>query len=183
MLKEGKSFMTKISSLFVLWLVFGSASVWAGENFDINSLFPLKNSYSELDHFLRDGALKVGASKTVTVYANRANNHTGIYISLGMRFKFTVGSPEWNNGSKETTAAGYDSPSPRRHPGAKLMELVADITATNGGSYIGEYAHIGMGDSSWRAEGTGYLNAFANDCLPCYDDNSRVVTLTIKRLE
>jgi hypothetical protein len=183
-MKARKSLVMKISSWVVSWLVIGSITVLAGEVFQINSLWPMKNSHSRSNHFPGDGRLKPGESKTVTVYANKAWNRTNIWVSEGMKYKFTVGSPEWNNGTKETTAAGYDSSSPRRHPDAKLMELVADLSLTEGGSaYTGMYVRIGMGRSSWTPPISGWLVAFANDCEPCYGDNSRVVTLTIKRIE
>lgn len=174
MLKNAVGSMAKLSTVFGVWLLVGSAAALATEVFE----------YPEPSAFSSEGGLAPGESKTVTVRANTPNNRTDIYVSYGMKYKFTVSSPEWNNGSKETTAAGYESASLRRHPDAKLMELVADVTNDrNATVYSGKYVRIGMGRSSWTAPISGWLFPFANDCLTCYSDNSRVVTLTIKRIE
>jgi hypothetical protein len=180
MLKVERNLMTKAAMLFVLVFVIGTVSLFAGD-------YSPGSTNQFLANYFADG-LSVGESKTVTVHANKMLNPTAIYISYGMKYKFTVASPEWNNGSRETTAAGYDSSSLRRHPDAKLMELVADLTLDNAGlSYTGKYVRIGMGKSSWTATGSGWLSPFANDCddiyLHCYADNSRIVELTIKRVE
>jgi hypothetical protein len=41
---------------------------------------------------------------------------------------------------------------------------------------------IGLG-RSWVATQSGYLVAYANDCMPCYENHSRVITLTVKRTQ
>jgi hypothetical protein len=42
---------------------------------------------------------------------------------------------------------------------------------------------IGTGRDSWKPLRSGWIAVYANDCWGCYGDNSRVVTLTVKRIE
>ena len=143
---------------------------------------------------LAQDALSLNESKTMTVYAKAAVNASGIKLVAGKKYRFTVGSPEWNNGSRETTAAGYSDSSPsRRWPDYKMMELVGEIFNDDGTS-TGKHFRIGMG-REYTAAATGELVTAANECqvtivflksvmMPhCYVDNSRVVTLTVKRIE
>jgi hypothetical protein len=139
-------------------------------------------------------ALSLNESKTVTVYASKPFNKAGIKLVAGKKYRFTVASPEWNNGSRETTAAGYTDSNPyKRWDEYKLMELIGEIYNDNG-SFTGTKFRIGMG-RDYTAAATGVLVTAANDCrvivfyfdsttVPlCYVDNSRVVTLTVKRIE
>jgi len=140
--------------------------------------------------------LAVNESKTVTVRANEPSNDSNIYLSKGQKYKFTVGSPAWNNGSKETDAGGYTCSGDylcetRRHPDYKLMALVGEIHAPKtiahpwdmGVIYTGYKFLIGLGRATYTVPVSGWLVTFANDCLACYVDNSRVVTLTVTRIE
>lgn len=144
---------------------------------------------------LRAQSLSLNESKTVTVHANAPWNWAHIRLVKGQRYRFSVASPGWNNGSYETTAAGYDEPitaALRRHQGYRLMELVGEIFGSdnNVATYSGTAFRIGMG-REYTASKTGFLVTLANDCgigagyaaPACYLDNSRVVTLTIKRIE
>jgi hypothetical protein len=131
--------------------------------------------------------LSVGASKTVTVSASDAYNLTGIFVRQGQKYTFSTSSPGWNNGSKETTCNGYDGipvidlP---RHLDIKMMALVGEIfTMNNESSYTGSYFKIGCGPVTLTMPKTGYLVCFANDMILAYGDNSRVVTLTVKRTQ
>jgi len=139
--------------------------------------------------------LKLNEYVTVTVYASKPWNWSHIKLVKDQRYKFTVASPEWNNGSRETTAAGYEDGLPtltRRHQGHKLMALIGEIYGSDNDvtSYTGVGLLIGLG-REYTATRTGILVTAANDCglgasaaAPlCYADNSRVVTLTIKRIE
>jgi len=133
--------------------------------------------------------LSVGESVTKTIHADDPYNYTHIYLRKDKKYKFTVDSPAWNNGIKETDAGGYTSYEPyagtRRHTDYKMMALVGEIFSddNNKFSYTGTKFLIGLGRASYTVSKSGYLVAFANDCLACYADNSRVVTLTVKRLE
>lgn len=139
-----------------------------------------------------DDTLALNASKSVTIRANEPYNWTGVKLVSGKVYKFTVGSPEWNNGVKETDAEGYpdlQNPpwnklyGPPRFQSYNWMALVGSLyTYQDKYSYTGTSLLIAKG-RTWRATKTGYLAAFANDCKDCYEDNSRVVTLTIKRVE
>jgi hypothetical protein len=132
--------------------------------------------------------LSVGESKTVTVRAADRDTITHIYVQKDKIYKFTVASPGWNNGPIETTAAGYADTSPLavfvRHKNYNTMALVGEIWSVDDApnTYTGTAFLIGMG-RTWTASRSGFLAAIANDCptILCYSDNSRVVTLTIKR--
>jgi hypothetical protein len=132
--------------------------------------------------------LAVGESKTVTVHAADRDTMTHIFVQKDKTYKFTVGSPGWNNGPIETTAAGYPDSSPLaafvRHKNYNTMALVGEIWSVDDSpnSYTNTSFLIGMG-RTWTASRSGFLVAIANDCptILCYSDNSRVVTLTIKR--
>lgn len=70
----------------------------------------------------------------MTVKAKEPYNYTGIYLRQGQKFGFSVASPEWNNGSRETTANGYEGTlldAARRHPDLKMMALVGEIFSRN----------------------------------------------------
>lgn len=136
--------------------------------------------------------LEVGQSRTKTIRADRMFNWLHIGVYPGQKYRFTVASPEWNNGSRETTAAGYSGSSwipgiDRRFPQYRWMALVAAVYGDDEreSTYLHDSAFlIGSGRSSWTVGGgSGWLAAYANDCYACYGDNSRVVTLTIKRIE
>lgn len=132
--------------------------------------------------------LTLGESRTVTVQANEPNNFSHIYLVKGRKYRFTVGSPAWNNGAIETNAGGYSSTDSlalaRRHPDYKLMALVGEIHAfDNKVSPTAAKFLVGLGRASYTAAESGWLVTFANDCLACYGNNSRVVTLTVTRLE
>ncbi len=173
MLKAEKNLVTKMTMLFVLLFVIGASSTFAD-------------------------TLEVGESKTITIHANEPYNYTHAYLLKDKKYKFSIGSPAWNNGSHETDAAGYVSDIPqimqyRRHTDLKLMSLVGEFFSNDNSStaYAGTYFLIGLGRASYTAPKSGYLVAFANDCItnpmlylyPCYPDNSRVVELTVKRIE
>lgn len=148
----------------------------------------LAPAYISPMEFIMADTLALNASKTVTVYANKEHNWTGVKLINGQTFKFTVGSPEWNNGPVETDAEGYLMPvTPPgwvlRFPSYRLMALVGSLyTYQDKYSYTGTSFLIAKG-RTWKATKTGFVAAFANDCEGCYSDNSRVVTLTIKRVE
>lgn len=136
--------------------------------------------------------LSVGQSRTSTIRANKQFNWTNIGVFPGQKYKFTVGSLEWNNGVRETTAAGYSDNfsipgiGERRFTTYKWMALVGALYGDNEteSTYLADTAFlIGSGRSSWTVIKSGWIAAFANDCYSCYADNSRVVTLTIKRIE
>lgn len=180
MLRVKNSLVTKIAMLFVLSFAIGTTNLFAGEfNFGATPIW---------SNYLAD-TLSAGESKTVTVRANEPYNYTNIKLLEGKKYKFTVASPEWNNGTKVTTAAGYNSDASyantRRHTDYKMMALVGEIFSQNNNplAWTGKKFLIGAGRDSYTAAATGYLITFANDCLPCYADNSRVVTLTVKRTE
>jgi hypothetical protein len=143
------------------------------------------------------GALDVGQSKTVTVHAERMWNESGVFLSNGKKYKFTVASPAWNNGNRVTDAGGYSDGGSVRHSDYKRMALVGEIhnvanptVYTSATSYLGRKFLIGLGRDSYTAATSGWLVLVANDCpvvmsfsVPCYADNSRVVTLTVRRIE
>lgn len=133
-------------------------------------------------------SLMLQETRTATLEANRPYNFTGIRIEAGRDYQFTVASPAWNDGVLVTDAAGYTSAAStaqlRRHPDYKLMALVGEIFTSNSdpASSTGARFLIGLG-RSWKATHSGYLVAYANDCMVCYENNSRVVTLTVKRIQ
>jgi len=180
--------ITKISIFFILSLLIGVTNLFAGV-YGVSQIrsagaIPIWSNY------LVDETLSVNESKTKTIYANKPYNWVSVKLIEGQTYKFTVGSPEWNNSIKQTTAEGYpDSQNPpnpygpRRFPAYNWMELVGSLyTHQDKYSYTGKSFVIGMG-RTWKATKTGFVAAFANDCENCYEDNSRVVTLTIKRVE
>lgn len=132
--------------------------------------------------------LSVGQSYTWTVHANKSRNWLNLGLFPGEKYKFTVGSPEWNNGVRETTAAGYTQTTPLspKYSKYKWMALVGELYGDdeNPATLLKDTEFlIGSGRSSWVPFKSGWLVVFANDCWTCYGDNSRVVTLTVKRLE
>lgn len=165
---------------------FGSSGLTSKDVNGINSMYPVANNCPPLP-ILMPGELEVGQSKTKNVKAKEPYNYIGVYLRKGQRFEFSVASPEWNNGARETTAAGYEGgpfDSVRRHPDLKVMSLVGEIFSQNNNplAYSGTYFRIGTG-RTWTATKTGFLVAFANDCLACYGDNSRIVELKVTRIE
>lgn len=137
--------------------------------------------------------LEVNESRTFTIYANKTYNWinvgSGVDLFSGPKYRLTVGSREWNNGSRETTAAGYtDSLTllKPRFPQYKWMALVGALYTENKldrGHIADTQFLIGNGRDSWVPFRSGWIAVYANDCFGCYGDNSRVVTLTIKRTE
>lgn len=166
---------------------FGTTSVLSsGDIAGINSMYRTDQNLPLLTNLL-PGELEIGESKTKTIRAKEAYNYTGIYLRQGQKFEFTVASPEWNNGNRETTANGYEGSlmdTTRRHPDLKVMALVGEIFTqnNNSSSYTGTYFRIGT-SRTLTATKSGFLVTFANDCLACYGDNSRVVELTVRRIE
>lgn len=164
---------------------FGTSSVYsAGDIAGVNNMYPNEQNCPYING-LAPGELAVGQSRTVTIHANEVYNLTNIYMRSGQTFQFTTASPAWQNGSRNTDAGGYSSDSffdnARRRP-VKMMALVGEIFAQNspGPSAIDWYK-LGL-HRTLTLDETGYLIAFANDCLLCYGDNSGVVTLTVKRI-
>jgi hypothetical protein len=151
------------------------------------TVFVEESAYSLGNFFFMD-TLALNESKSITVRANEPYNYTGIKAIEGQRYRFTVASPAWNNGVKETDAGGYNDSGPyantRRHLDYKTMALVVEFHSQNRNpvAYMGRKMLIGLGPREWTASVTGYMVALANDCLACYADNTRVVTLTIKRI-
>lgn len=167
---------------------FGTATgLSSGDTAGINGMYPNEQGCTTFTTgTLAPGELAVGQSKTTNISANKVHDLTGIFMRANQRFYFSVTSPEWNNGSRETTAAGYDGSlfdQCRRYTDLKMMSLVGEIfEQNNASSFTGTHLGIGM-SRTWTATRTGYLVAFANDCLPFYGDNSRMVTLTVKRIQ
>ena len=161
-----------------------------GDIAGINRMYPNAQNCPTLPFTaLAPGELAVGQSKTMNIKANKAHNLTGIFMRNNQRFKFSVTSPGWNNGNRQTTAAGYNgslADGCRRHVDLRMMALVGEVFQQNNAlSYTGTHFGIGL-SQTWRATRSGFLVAFANDCLfplPFYGDNSGLVTLTVKRLE
>ncbi len=167
-------------------LFLASASSMGAANVP-HTIFASDPAYS-MSNVLFADTLALNESKTFSVRANEPYNYTGIKAIEGHKYKFTVASPGWNNGLKETDAGGYNDTGPyantRRHMDYKTMALVVEFHSSdrNPLAYIGRKMLIGLGPREWKASVTGYMVALANDCLPCYADNTRVVTLTIKRI-
>ncbi len=166
---------------------FGNASSYSNRDVaGVNTMYPTECACSTLQT-LHPNELEVGQSKTKNVKAKEAYNYMNIYIRQGQKFEFSTESPEWNNGDRETTANGYEGnvlDIGRRHADLKVMALVGEIFNENNNplAYSGTYLRIGT-SRTWTATKTGFLVTFANDCLACYGDNSRIVTLTVKRIE
>jgi hypothetical protein len=134
------------------------------------------------------GELEIGESKSFNISANKAYNFTGIYMRTGQTFSFTTASPGWNNGSTETDCNGYAGSildAARRHPDLNVMALTGELFNENNNtlSYNGHYFRIGCGPRTHTVTKSGFFVAFANDMAIAYGDNSRVVTLTIKRTQ
>lgn len=133
------------------------------------------------------GQMEVGESITVNISAGNPYDQTGIFMRSGQKFRFTTASPAWNNGNKETDCNGYEGTILdvlRRHNDLNMMVLTGEIfSEKNSTSYTGHYFRIGCGPRTHTVSKTGYLVCFANDILAGYGDNSRVVTLTVRRTE
>jgi hypothetical protein len=188
MYKPNRSlFLSKTILLLAVMAVFGSNDASANNPRTIlapDPAFSLGNS-------LFADTLAVNESKTFTIKANEPYNYTHVKIENDKTYKFTVASPAWNNGEIETDAEGYPhnkyvsmiTYSPPRHISLNFMALIGEIFNSDNSptAFSGHYVLIGLGPKTWKATKTGFLVAFANDCLHCYADNSRVVTLTVKR--
>lgn len=135
----------------------------------------------------KKGEMEIGESKTVTVSASNPYDLTGIYMRSGQTFQFTTESPGWNNGDRETDCDGYPGTmldALRRHPDLNMMVLTGELfKENNSNNYTGHYFRIGCGPRTHKVTKSGYLVCFANDILAAYSDNSRVVTLTVKRTD
>lgn len=105
----------------------------------------------------------------------------------GQKFEFTTTSPGWKNGSTETNCNGYPGgilDTARRHPDINVMALTGELfNGNNTTSYSGRYFRIGCGKTTITMPQSGYLVNFANDTLGTYSDNSRIVTLTVRRTQ
>jgi hypothetical protein len=134
------------------------------------------------------GELQVGQSKTVTIYAKEPYNLTGVFMRNGQQFQFSTTSEKWNNGTKETDCDGYSGipvlDDTRRHTDIRMMALTGEIFEQNNKDhYTGTYFEIGC-SRTLTVTRSGFLVCFGNDTLlNGYDDNSRVVALTIKRTQ
>ncbi len=165
---------------------FGFSEVLSnGDKQGINSMYPQSQTCATL-HVLAPGELEVGESKTVTISANKTHDLTGVYLRNGQKFQFSTASPAWQNNGRNTDCDGYEG-GPldvlRRHNDLKMMALVGEIFEQNNtNNFTGTYFRIGCG-RTWTATKTGYLVCFANDIIAAYNDNTGVVTLTIKRTE
>jgi hypothetical protein len=183
-MKRGKDFTNQIAGLVFVASVSAFTTTIAAANVP-QTIFAEGNL---LGSTIFADTLALNESKSFTVRANDPYNYTHIKAITGQRYRFTVASPAWNNGLKETDAGGYNDTGPyantRRHLDYKTMALVVELhnSAENPLSYFGRKLLVGLGPREWTASVTGYMVAFANDCLPCYADNSRVVTLTIRRI-
>jgi hypothetical protein len=184
MLNKAKGLVIKFTMLFLLTFAIGASNLFAGDF----KLWAAESNPIWTNYFA--DTLDVGESKTKTIHANERYNWTGVKLIEGQTYKFTVGSPEWNNNIKETNAEGYPDREniplphgPRRFPAYNWMALLGSLyTYQDKYSYTGKTIIIGLG-RTWKATKTGFMSGFANDCEECYGDNSRVVTLTIKRIE
>lgn len=174
-----------IKVAFTIAIIAGATSVVAANV--PGTIFSPDPAYS-MGNLIFADTLAMNESKSVTVRANEPYNYTGIKAIEGQKYRFTVASPGWNNGFKETDADGYNDTGPyassRRHHDYKTMALVVELFSQdrNPAAYMGRKLLIGKGPREWKASVTGYMIALANDCLSCYADNTRVVTLTIKRI-
>lgn len=177
---------TKLKAIAIAFVIACSASM-ASAKMPRNIFAP--DPVFSMSNMIFADTLALNQSVTKTIYANAPYNWTGIKVLNGQTFKFTVGSPEWNNGPIETDAAGYTQPPaieaascPRRYPSYRWMALMGELYSANQAptTYMSGF-NIGMG-RNWKANSTGFFSAMANDCLIAYGDNSRVVTLTIKRV-
>lgn len=131
------------------------------------------------------GELEIGEVRTKSIYANKEYNYTSAYLREGQKFEFTTESIEWNNGSRETTCNGYPGGLTdilRRHNDLNMMVLTGEIFDKLTSDYSGTYFKIGC-SKTYTATKSGFLVVFANDMLGFYGDNSRLVTLHIKRIE
>lgn len=156
----------------------------AGDISGINFMYPNEASCSTLS-YLEPGELAVGQSRTIDVYAKYVHNFTGIYMRKGQRFQFTTASPAWQNGWKQTNAAGYPGTTldaGRRRPSWNVMALMFEIFAENNAfSSVKDFWGIGLA-RTLTVNDTGWMVAFANDGLPFYGDNKGIVRLTVRRI-
>jgi len=164
-----------------------STSLSATDINAINAMYPESSIPCPELSVLAPGELAVGASKTISVRAGRANNLTGVFVRNGQKYRFTTTSPAWNNGSKETDCNGYEGSivylDVPRHSDLNMMALAGEIYRNaDGTNYTNTYFRIGCGPRTHTVQNTGFLAVFANDNAAGYGNNSRVVTLTIHRL-
>lgn len=167
---------------------FGSASVLSsGDISGINSMYQTEQAFTTLT-LLAPGELEVGQVKNVDIFAKETYNFPHIFMRKDQKFKFTVSSDDmWKNGGTESNANGYEGSlfdAARRHNDLKMMALVGEIFSKNNDalSYTGTYFKIGT-SKTWTATKTGFFMGMANDCLGCYGDNSKKVTVKIERVE
>ena len=164
---------------------FGTAPfLSAGDINGINSMYPTNQNCQTLS-ILEPGELAVGQSRTINIYAKNVHNFTGAYLRSGQRFEFTTTNPSWKNGWTRTDADGYNGSIAdvgRRHNDLRMMALVGELSAqSNSNNFPVTYFRIGRTRTLTMSK-TGYLDAFANDCLICYGDNSEKVVLKVKRI-
>ncbi|MGQ0542257.1 MAG: hypothetical protein ACT4O9_10480 [Blastocatellia bacterium] len=186
-MKTKRNVRKKLSLLALFFVIGGSIGMRDGNAMGSPNLLGITEGTIFKGVFAE--TLNVGESRTKTIRADLKFNWTGVKLINGQTYKFIVGSPEWNNGVKETDAEGYEGnivfpgTGERRYPNYRWMALVGALfTYDDQYSYTGKSFLIAKG-RTWKATKTGVLAAFANDCAECYNDNSRVVTLTIKRVE
>lgn len=167
---------------------FGTASnLSSGDINGVNTMYPTEQSCAPLQT-LASGELEVGQTKSVDIYAKEVYNYTGIYMRQGQKFKFSVQTDDlWKNGNTQCNANGYEGSvfdNGRRHPDLKMMALVGEIFSQNNNpiSYTGTYFRIGT-SRTWTATKTGFLVGIANDCMVCYGDNTKKVTVKVERIE
>ena len=119
----------KMSMLFLALFLMGSTNLFARDFQIVSSEF----NQSWTNHLFAD-TLEVNESKTKTIHANEPYNWTNVKLIDGQTYRFTVGSPAWNNAGVVTDAEGYSHHGifapPRRFPSHNWMALVGSLYRT-----------------------------------------------------
>lgn len=162
-----------------------SAELSPGDIQGINSMYTRDNVCSVLTTTLKPGELALGETKTVTVYANRTYNLTGVYMRTGQVFEFTTSNRDWKNGTVTTTCDGYTGnllDAARRYNNYNMFSMVGELFRENNTSVFLNVAFNIKCGRTYTASGSGYLVTFANDILVGgYLDNTGSISLSVRR--
>lgn len=166
-----------------------SRELSAGDINAINTMYPT-NAGDYVIPYTGAGIVQyelgIGESRTFDVYAARPWNFPSIFVRENQRFSFSVSSPEWNNGLRETTAAGYpigfgDMPRVENRNMMALIGQTCHINKDESTCFTNTKFLVGSGRDSWTASSPSFLVFYANDNMMFYGDNSRKVVVTVTR--
>ncbi len=140
--------------------------------------------------------LKIDATQTTKVYANRKYNRSGILLETNAQYQFSIPTEQvWYDASISCNEKGWDretqelglselfiklSEGKRRHPEAKWFELIGTVGPNEDNLFrVTQYTEEG---ATFSPDTDGELNFFANDLDRKYGNNRGFITVNVTRV-